>query len=128
MNKKKKKFFFSKGCGNLLFFKRHSNIFFVFLDSKKKHVITLTAGSCKVGKTKKQKISPLNMGGIIQKLKKYINLYKVRTLHLLMRQRIPFYFKKLTKFLKFYNIQVSGFSFILNRSHGYKRGRTPRRV
>jgi hypothetical protein len=121
-------FFFYKNTGNLLFFKRHSNLFLVFLDSKKKHVITLTAGSCKVGKTRKQKVSPLNMGGIIQKLKLYLKLYKIKSLKLLIRQRIPYYLKRLRKFFNFYNIYISGYSFILKRCHGNIRGRTPRRV
>lgn len=114
--------------GFLLFFKRHSNLFLVFLDSSKKHVITITSGLCNKGKTRKQKVSPLNMGNLIEKLKLYLNLYKVQTLTLLIRQRIPYYLKKLKNLLKFYNITLSNFVFILKRCHGFKRGRTPRRV
>lgn len=130
MIKKRKihKFYFNRGVGKLLFFKRHSNLFFVFLDSRKKHIVTLTAGSCKAGKTKKQKMSPLNMGIIVKKLKTYLNLYKVRCLHLYIRQKIAFYFRKLRKLFKFYNILISQYTFILNKCHGIKRGRTPRRI
>lgn len=123
-----KHFRFFQHSANLLFFKRHSNLFLVFLDSRKKHVITLTSGSCKIGKTRKQKVSPLNIGGLIQKLKIYLTLYKIRTLRLIMRQRIPYFLRRLRKLFKFYNINIFDYCFILKRRHGYKRGRTPRRV
>jgi hypothetical protein len=125
---RKRTFKFFKNQGNILFFKRHSNLFLVFFDSKKKHIITLTAGSCKLGRTRKQKVSPLNMGGLIQKLKLYLNLYKIKTLNLFIRQRIPYYLRRLKKLFKFYNISISRYSFILKKCHGFKRGRTPRRV
>lgn len=125
---KAKHFRFYRHSANLLFFKRHSNLFLVFLDSKNNHIITLTSGSCKIGKTRKQKVSPLNMGGLIQKLKLYLNLYKIRALKLLIRQRIPYYLKRLKKLFKFYNVLISSFSFILRRCHGNIRGKTPRRV
>jgi hypothetical protein len=123
-----KKFSFTNHIGNILFFKRHSNLFLVFLDSKKKHIVTLTSGSCKIGKNRKQKVSPLNMGGLIQKLKSYLELYRIKSLQLLIRQRLPYYLKRLKKLFKFYNVFISGYSFILKRSHGHVRGRTPRRV
>lgn len=100
----------------------------VFLDSKKKHVVTLTAGSCQVGKSKKQKLSPLNMGIIIKKLKTYITSYNIKSIHLYMKQKIIYYLKKLRKLFKFYDINISKYFFILNTAHGYIRGRTPRRV
>ena len=123
-----KHFRFYRHSANLLFFKRHSNLFLVFLDSRQKHVITLTSGSCKIGKTRKQKVSPLNIGGLIQKLKTYLILYKIRTLRLIMRQRMPYFLRRLRKLFKFYNINISNYFFILKRRHGYKRGKTPRRV
>lgn len=125
---KSKYFSFYNNIGNILFFKRHSNLFLVFLDSRRKHIVTLTSGSCKIGKTKKQKIAPLNMGGLIQKLKLYLNLYKIKSLNLLIRQRLPYYLRRLKKLFKFYNVYISGFIFILNKCHGNIRGRTPRRV
>lgn len=123
-----KHFLFYRHSANLLFFKRHSNLFLVFLDSRNKHIITLTSGSCKIGKTRKQKVSPLNMGGLIQKLKIYLTLYNIKTLRLILRQRIPYFIRRLRKLFKFYNITISNYFFILRRQHGYKRGRTPRRV
>ena len=125
---KARHFKFFRNIGNILFFKRHSNLFLVFFDSWKKHIVTLTSGSCKLGKTRKQKVSPLNMGGLILKLKLYLNLYKIKSLNLFIRQRIPYYLKRLKKLFKFYNLNISGYSFILKKRHGYIRGRTPRRV
>jgi hypothetical protein len=98
------------------------------LDSKNKHIVTLTSGSCEIGKNKKQKITPLNMGKIIEKLKIYVTLYKLKSLDLFIRQRIIYILKKLRKLFNFYNITISNYSFILNKPHGYIRGRTPRRV
>lgn len=126
--RKKSKFIFKGGMGILLFFKRHSNLFFVLLDSRERHVITLTSGSCKPDQTKKQKVSPLNMDVIVKKLKTYMDRYKIVTLTLYMRQRILYYYRKLYKILKFYSIYISYYRFLLNKTHGIKRGRNPRRV
>jgi hypothetical protein len=128
MIKKKRKYYFKGGVGKLLFFKRHSNLFFVLLDSNKQHIITLTAGSCKAGNTKKQKLSPLNMDVIIKKLKAYMLAYKLRSLHFYMRQKLLYYYRKLFKILKFYKIFLSNYTFILKKTHGIKRGRNPRRI
>jgi len=40
---------------NLLFFKRHSNIFLVLSKKNWKHITTLTGGNCLLGKKKKEK-------------------------------------------------------------------------
>lgn len=88
----------------------------------------MTSGSCKIGKNRKQKVSPLNMGVIIKQLKVHLTLYNILSVHLLIRQKIIYYFRKLKKLFKFYNINISRFSFILKKPHGYVRGRTPRRV
>lgn len=125
---KRIKFVFKKGVGNILFFKRHSNLFLVFLDSNKKHIVTLTSGFCKVGTTKKQKVSPLNMGILIQKLKTYMILYKVKSLILSLRQKLTYLFKKLGKLFKYHQINIIGYHYILRKSHGIMKGRNPRRV
>lgn len=125
---KKFKFYFRKGVGNILFFKRHSNFFLVFLDSKKKHIVTLTSGSCNVGTTKKQKISPLNLGILIQKLKTYMNLYRVKSLIFSLKQKLTYLFKKLIKLFKYHHINIIGYHYILCTSHGIMKGRNPRRV
>jgi hypothetical protein len=79
-----KAFFFKFNIANLLFFKRHSNLFLVLLDSRNKHVITLTSGLCKLGKTKKQKITPHGLPKIITTLIKYLVLYRVKFLKILI--------------------------------------------
>lgn len=124
----KTKFWFYKKTGNILFFKRHSNFFLVLLDSKKRHVVTITSGLCKLGKTKKLKLAPLNMFGLIQKLKIYLELYKIKYLKLYIRQKIPFFFNKLKKLFKFYNLFVGAFFYKLSRAHSKRRGRKPRRI
>lgn len=124
----KKKFDFRKFFGNLLYFKRHSNLFLVLLDRKFKHVITLTAGSCKLGRTKKQKVAPLNVITMIKKLKTYLDLYNVKFVDLAIRQKMSFHFQNLRKLLKLFNIRVSNYVFILNKPHSKKRGRKLRRI
>jgi hypothetical protein len=100
---KLKKFRFFKGIGNIYFFKRHSNLFLVFFDSRKKHIVTLTSGFCKLGSTKKQKVAALNMLGIVKILIIYLNKYKIKYLRLHIKQRLTFYLYNLRKLLKLYN-------------------------
>ena len=69
--KLKRKLKILKEYGSLIFFKKHSNLFFVLLNWRKQHLVTLTSGNCHLGKNKKQKLAPLNLTIIIQKLKKY---------------------------------------------------------
>lgn len=121
-------FKFKDGLGKIFFFKRHSNYFIVFLDSYKQHIITLTSGNCWLGRTKKQKISPLNINIIIQKLKEYMDLYNVKGAIFYVKQKLIYLWKKLFKLFKFYDIFIAGYKFILSKRHGDVRGRTPRRV
>jgi hypothetical protein len=123
-----KKFRFFRGIGNIYFFKRHSNLFLVFFDSKKKHIVTLTSGFCKLGRTKKQKVAALNMQGLVKTLKTYLDKYKVKYLRLYIKQRLTFYLYNLRKLLKLYNFLIVDSKFLLYRSHTKKRGRTVRRI
>ena len=125
---KLKKFRFFRGVGNIFFFKRHSNLFLVFFDSKKKHIVTLTSGFCKLGRTKKQKVAALNMLGLVKTLKTYLDKYKVKYLRLYIKQRLTFYLYNLRKLLKLYNFLIVDSKFLLYRSHTKKRGRTVRRI
>ena len=125
---KLKKFRFFRGIGNIFFFKRHSNLFLVFFDSKKKHIVTLTSGLCKLGRTKKQKVAALNMSGLVKTLKTYLDKYKVKYLRLYIKQRLTFYLYNLRKLLKLYNFLIVDSKFLLYRSHTKKRGRTVRRI
>jgi hypothetical protein len=126
--KKKRNLAFLKEYGNLIFFKKHSNLFFVLLNWRKKHLLTLTSGNCQLGRTKKQKLAPLNMSIIIQKLKSSLEFYNIKFLKFYMRQRISFYFNKLKKLFRFYNISIVDYRYILRRLHGRKRGRKVRRI
>jgi len=125
---KLKKFWFSRGIGNIYFFKRHSNLFLVFFDSGRKHIVTLTSGFCKLGRTKKQKVAALNMIGIVKFLKTYLDKYKIKYLRLFIKQRLTFYLYNLRKLLKLYNFLIVDSKFLLYRSHTKRRGRTLRRI
>ena len=125
---KLRKFRFYRGIGNIFFFKRHSNLFLVFFDSRRKHIVTLTSGLCKLGRTKKQKVAALNMSGLIKVLKTYLDKYKIKFLRLYIKQRLTFYLYNLRKLLKLYNFLIVDSKFLLYRSHTRKRGRTVRRI
>jgi hypothetical protein len=125
---KLRKFRFFRGVGNIYFFKRHSNLFLVFFDSRKKHIVTLTSGFCKLGRTKKQKVAALNMLGLVKMLKNYLDKYKIKYLRLFIKQRLTYYLYNLRKLLKLYNFLIVDSKFLLYRSHTRKRGRTVRRI
>ena len=125
---KLKKFRFFRRIGNIFFFKRHSNLFLVFFDSKRKHIVTLTSGFCKLGRTKKQKVAALNMLGLVKTLKTYLDKYKIKFLRLYIKQRLTFYLYNLRKLLKLYNYLIVDSKFLLYQSHTKKRGRTVRRI
>jgi hypothetical protein len=126
--KKFKKFRFFRGIGNIYFFKRHSNLFLVFFDSRKKHIVTLTSGLCKLGRTKKQKVAALNMTGLVKTLKIYLDKYKIKYLRLHIKQRLAFHLYNLRKLLRLYNYLIVSSKYLLYRSHTRKRGRTLRRI
>jgi hypothetical protein len=123
-----RKFNFFRGIGNIYFFKRHSNLFLVFFDSRKKHIVTLTSGFCKLGRTKKQKVAALNMEGLVKVLKVYLDKYKIKYLKLHIRQRLAFHLYNLRKLLRLYNYLIVSSKFLLYQSHTKKRGRTVRRI
>lgn len=123
-----KNFRFFRGIGNIYFFKRHSNLFLIFFDDTRKHIVTLTSGFCKLGRTKKQKVAALNMVGLIKVLKTYLEKYKIRYLRLYIKQRLTFYLYNLRKLLKLYNYLIVDFRFLLYRTHTKRRGRTVRRI
>jgi len=125
---KLKKFRFFRKIGNIFFFKRHSNLFLVFFDSRRKHIVTLTSGFCKLGRTKKQKVAALNMQGLVKTLKTYLDKYKIKYLRLFIKQRLTFYLYNLRKLLKLYNFLIVDLKFLLYQSHTKKRGRTVRRI
>lgn len=125
---KLKKFRFFRRIGNIFFFKRHSNLFLVFFDSRRKHIVTLTSGFCKLGRTKKQKVAALNMQGLVKTLKTYLDKYKIKYLRLFIKQRLTFYLYNLRKLLKLYNFLIVDLKFLLYQSHTKKRGRTVRRI
>ena len=125
---KLKKFRFFRRIGNIYFFKRHSNLFLVFFDSKRKHIVTLTSGFCKLGRTKKQKVAALNMLGLVKTLKTYLDKYKIKFLRLFIKQRLTYYLYNLRKLLKLYNYLIVDSKFLLYQSHTKRRGRTVRRI
>ena len=125
---KLKKFRFFRRIGNIFFFKRHSNLFLVFFDSKRKHIVTLTSGFYKLERKKKQKVAALNMLGLVKTLKTYLDKYKIKFLRLFIKQRLTFYLYNLRKLLKLYNYLIVDSKFLLYQYHTKKRGRTVRRI
>src|ERR1700755_3119732 len=125
---KKDHIFFKYGIGHVLFFQKHSNIFLVLKTEKKKHVITLTAGSCNVGSTKKQKISPFNINIMIKQLKEYCKIYEVNRLRFYIRSSINKHYYNILKYLSLYNIKIIEIGYVLHLPHNGIRKRKIRRI
>jgi ribosomal protein S11 len=125
---KKDHIFFKYGIGHVLFFQKHSNVFLVLKTEKKKHVITLTGGSCQVGSTKKQKISPFNINIIIKRLKDYCVLYNVNRIRFFLRSNINKHYYNIIKYLSLYNIKIMEIGYVLHLPHNGMRGRKLRRI
>jgi len=126
--KKFKRFDFSKTLGHLLLFRRHSNIFLVLLNNNKKHISTFTSGNCFLGKKKKNKLAVHNMPKIINKLLLCFIKHNIKHLYLYVRHRLGGHFFNLKKLLKKNNIWILRYIYILNKSHGFIRGRKLRRI
>src|ERR1700744_2900509 len=131
--KKKKKqkkthIFFKYGIGHLLFFQKRSNVFLVLKTEKKKHVITLTAGSCKACTTKKQKISPFNINIMIKQLKEYCKIYEVNRLRFYIRSSINKQYYNILKYLSLYNIRIIEVGYVLHLTQKGIGKKTRRRI
>jgi ribosomal protein S11 len=124
----KRKHTFKYGIGHLLFFQKRSNVSFVLKTEKNKHVITLSSGSCKVGSTKKQKISPFNLNIIIKRLKEYLNLYNIYRIRLFFRSFINKHYYHLIKNLSLFHIKVMEIGYVLHFPHNGMRKRKSRRI
>jgi ribosomal protein S11 len=128
-NKKKRGFLkVSKFLGNLYFFKRHSNIFLVLSNYKKKHLFTLTSGNCGLGKNKKKKVSPFNMLNLVVCLKKKLLHYNIKFINILIKQQVSRYFFSLKKLLKLNEIKINKYIFLLYKSYSVKKHKTVRRI
>src|ERR1700742_5252534 len=119
---------FKYGIGHVLFFQKRSNVFLVLKTEKKKNVITLTAGSCKVGTTKKQKISPFNINIMIKQLKEYCKIYEVNRLRFYIRSSINKHYYNILKYLSLYNIKIIEIGYVLHLPHNGIRKRKIRRI
>ena len=113
---------------NLLLFKRHSNIFLVLSEKDFKHIKTLTAGYCKMGKKKKEKMAVHNLALMIKVLLDILKESKIKFLHLYIRQRHNSHFFNLCRMLRKNNIRILKFFFILKIPHGFRKGRKLRRI
>lgn len=125
---KKEHIFFKYGIGHLLFFQKHSNVFLVLKTENKKHVVTLTSGSCRVGTTKKQKISPFNVNLIIKQLKQYCKIYDVYRVRFYFKSTINKHYYNIIKYLSLYDIKIMEIGYKLHTPHNGMRGRKSRRI
>jgi len=119
---------FKYGIGHVLFFQKRSNVFLVLKTEKKKHVITLTGGSCKLGNTKKQKISPFNINIMIKRLKEYCKVYNVYRIRFFLRSSINKHYYNIIKYLSLYNIKIMEIGYVLHLPHNGMRIRKARRI
>ena len=119
---------FKYGIGHVLFFQKRSNVFLVLKTEKKKHVITLTGGSCKLGNTKKKKISPFNINIMIKRLKEYCKVYNVYRIRFFLRSSINKHYYNIIKYLSLYNIKIMEIGYVLHLPHNGMRIRKARRI
>jgi ribosomal protein S11 len=119
---------FKYGIGHVLFFQKRSNVFLILKTEKKKHVITLTGGSCKLGNTKKQKISPFNINIMIKRLKEYCKVYNVYRIRFFLRSSINKHYYNIIKYLSLYNIKIMEIGYVLHLPHNGMRIRKARRI
>jgi hypothetical protein len=117
-----------KFVGSLFFFKRHSNIFLVLSNYKRKHIITLTAGNCQLGKNKKKKTSPFNMLGLVISLKEHLIKNNIKFLIFYFKQRFSRHFFSLRKMFKLNEIKIYQYIFLLYKSYSLSKKRTVRRI
>jgi ribosomal protein S11 len=125
---KKDYIIFKYGIGHLLFFKKYSNVFLVLKTEGKQHVVTLTGGSCRFGRTKKQKISPFNISIMIKELKEYCNIYNITRVRFFFKSIINKHYYNIMKYLSLNNIRVMEIGYVLHQPHNGMRGRKLRRV
>jgi ribosomal protein S11 len=125
---KKNHISFKYGIGHLLFFQKRSNVFLVLKTEKKIHVVTLTGGSCNVGTTKKQKISPFNISIMIRQLKEYCKIYEVTRLRFFFRSSINKHYYNIIKYLSIYNIKIMEIGYVLHLPHNGTRIKKLRRI
>src|SRR3954451_19699397 len=117
-----------KFVGSLFFFKRYSNIFLVLSNYKRKHIITLTSGSCKLGKNKKKKISPFNMLNLVVALKSSLLKNNIKFLNFYLKQRFSRHFFNLRKMFKLNEIKVNKYIFLLYKSYSLNKKRKIRKI
>lgn len=125
---KKKHISFKYGIGHLLFFQKRSNVFLILKTEKQQHVITLTGGSCKLGYTKKEKVSPFNINLIIKRLKEYCKVYEVNRVRFFLRSSINKHYYNIIKYLSIYNIKIMEIGYVLHLPHNGIRRKKPRRI
>ena len=117
-----------KFVGNLFFLKKYSNIFLVLSNYKRKHIITLTSGSCQLGKNKKKKISPFNMLNLVVALKASLLKNNIKFLNFYLKQRFSRHFFNLRKMFKLNEIKVNKYIFLLYKSYSLNKKRKVRRI
>jgi len=117
-----------KFVGNLFFLKKYSNIFLILSNYKRKHIITLTSGSCKLGKNKKKKISPFNMLNLVVALKASLLKNNIKFLNFYLKQRFSRHFFNLRKMFKLNEIKVNKYIFLLYKSYSLNKKRKVRRI
>jgi len=125
---KKDYIIFKYGIGHLTFFQKYSNVFLVLNTENKEHVITLTAGSCQLGKTKKQKISPFNISLMIKELKAYCTIYNITRVRFFLKSNINKHYYNIVKYLGLNDIKILEIGYVLHVPHNGIRGRKLRRI
>ena len=119
------KFYFSKR-GNLakVYLKfTYSNIIISLTDYKDKLIACHTSGSSGVVGTRRRKTAPQAIEIIVKKLFPYFILFKIKTVELILRQRVNSATHYLIKELSYYGLRISALRRRTIIAHNGVRGR-----
>jgi ribosomal protein S11 len=126
---RKRHFFFGKKkIGKLYIRRTFTNIFLTLTDLKNKVVICKTSGTSNISENKRRKRIPIAVEKIMVFIYFYIKLYKITSLHIVLKMRLKGHARNLFKRLNYYNINVLTIKSKRKIAHNGVRGRKLRRL
>lgn len=127
--KKKSHFTIGKHINCKLFFRvGFSNVFVTLTDIEGKVIVCKTAGSSILSNSKKQKKAPHTVEKIVNSMRPYFQVYRIKKAHVVLRNRRSKHVSYLFKELHLIGVTVSKMTLVNSIPHGGVRGRKLRRV
>lgn len=108
--------------------KSYTNIFITLTDLKRRVIISKSSGmSAGISHSKRRKIVPQAVEFITKDLYKYLKLYGIKIVRIILKIKVNVLFHYLLKELAYYNIMVKSFSIRRPVASNGTRGRKIRR-